>query len=207
MCLKTQLTHLKDWLSAFSQNTQPVRFHKRLESLVTGSPIWWLRLWLEEYRLEKCLEKSGEQSFATKRQHERWRNVDMAYRYGRMPSPALKRAIDRCHQTGMSQQDIRLLIVNRILRADGSFRISPTKEIILYVLGWVFVAICVVQFVQTAVFIWASPADPFLKSLTTMVCLVVFLVCGYVVSCYNIIPFPVIKSLLRGNLDAARASG
>ena len=80
------------------------------------------------------------------------------------------------------------------------------EEIILYVLGWVFVAICVVQFVQTAVFIWAV-RRPLSKDLTTMVCLVVFLVCGYVVSCYNIIPFPVIKSLLRGNLDAARASG
>lgn len=204
---QTQLTQLRDWLNAFSQDTRPVRFHEKLESLVTGSPIWWLRLWFEEYRLEKCLEKNEEHSFATKRQRERWRNADLAYRYGRMPSPALRKEIDRCEQAGMSQQDIRLLVINRILRVDGSFRISPTKEIILYVLGWVFVAICVVQFVQTAVFIWTSPADPFLKSLTTMVCLVVFLVCGYVVSCYNIIPFPVIKPLLRGNLDAARASG
>lgn len=203
---QTQLTQLRDWLNAFSQNTRPVRFHEKLESLVTGSPIWWLRLQLEEYRLKKCLEKSEEPSFATEQQHERWRDVDRAYRYGRMPSPALRKAIENCEQAGMSQRDIRLLITNRILRVDGSFHISPTKEIILYVLGWVFVAICVVQFAQTAVFIWISPADIFLKGLTTMVCLVVFLVCGYVVSCYNIIPFPVIKSLLRGNLGVARAS-
>lgn len=207
MYIRTQLTQMKDWLSALSQNMQPVRFHEKLENLVTGSPIWRLRLRFEEYRLEKCLEKSGELSFETKRQHERWRNVDLAYRYGRMPSPALKKTINHCQQVGLSQRDIRLLVTNRILRADGRFHIAPAKEILLYVLGWVFVAICVIQFTQTAVFIWTSPADPFLKGLTTMVCLAVFLVCGYVVSCYNIIPFPVIKSLMRGHLNAVRARG
>lgn len=180
------------------QDGKWARVREILEGLATGSAVWWLRRRIEQYRFRKCLEKNDELSFETKRQCERWLNADLACRYGYVPGPALRSTIARYHQTGMSQRDLRLLIVNRILRRDGTVRISPFKENVLYGFGWVFVGFCVIKFAGVMALVWASPAGLFFKFLAITVSVTIYLGCGYLVSCYNIIPYPVIRNLLRG---------
>ena len=161
---------------------------EKLERLFTGSPIWWLRREFEEYRLERCLKRNDEPSFATKRQHERWRDAEFAYLYSRIPSPVLRATVARFQKAGMSEREIRLLVVAGILRSDGILPITRIKEKISYGYGWMLVGICVIRLVDITLLAWTSPAGLLYKSAAVAVGLATYLVCGYLVNCYIIEP-------------------
>lgn len=107
----------------------------------------------------------------------------------------LKSAPHRYHLDGVSDRDIRLLVANRILRADGRLHVSFLKEKMLVLLGWLFVVLCAVSFVLAAALIWFSPMSVVLKFFLTAGSIVVFIFGAYFMSYYTIKPFLIAQKL------------
>lgn len=117
-------------------------------------------------------------------------------RGGNFFKTSLKSAPQRYALDGMSEQNIRLLVANRILCADGQLDVSLPREKMLFYLGWLFVALCAVSFVLTTALIWFSPMGIGLKFFLTVGTIVIFIFGGYFMSCYTIKPFLLIQKYL-----------
>lgn len=192
---RERLEQIETSLESLRRNASPSPFRESLERIATGAPLWWPVLKLQQWWLARTLDKHGERSFATKRRHDQWRHVDLAYRYGRFVSPQLHSALDRYSHDGISDRDLRLLVVNRILRSDGNLKISLFKERTLFLVGWLYVALCVTGFALTTALIWFSPMGIGTKLFFTIGPVAVFIVGSYSISCYAIKPFPLVRKL------------
>jgi len=168
---------------------------ENIERLATGALLWCFRLRLEDRKLGKVLDRDGELSFDTKRQHDQYRRTALACRYGRVVDKDLETTIGQERFAMLGDRGIRLLIANHILRKGGEYRISTPKEVAIQVLGWIFVALCLAGFVLIAALIWVSPAGVTLKVILTAVCASLLFPIGYAMGCYTIRPYYLIKRM------------
>lgn len=182
-------------LESLRQGASPPPCWERLERIATGALLWWPVLMLQQWWLARTLDKHGDRSFETKRRHDQWRRVDIVYRYGRSVTPQLQAALDHYSRGGISDRDLRLLVVNRILRRNGDLKISLFKERALFAIGWLYVVLCAISFILTTALIWFSPIGIAPKLLLSIGPVVIFIVGAYSMSCYSIKPLPLVRKL------------
>ncbi|MEG2466603.1 MAG: hypothetical protein RSB86_04095 [Comamonas sp.] len=84
--------------------------------------VWWLhlQLWLQDRRLAKVLEETGDRSMATRGVTEKFRRLERGRHYWRASPSLVQSALEVSENAGVPLADLRLLAVNREIRQTGS---------------------------------------------------------------------------------------
>lgn len=85
------------------------------------SGVWRLELlrWLQERRMARTLEESGEYSMNARMVTERFRWLDRSARYWRESPPQVLATLEASERAGVPVSDLRLLAINRDIRLVG----------------------------------------------------------------------------------------
>lgn len=194
---RKRLDAIRELFSKLRDSAAPESVGEQLERIATGAFLWWLLLKFAGYRLRWSSDENKKTPFIAARHANFWKRCELAYRFGRRIKPDLLSAINYYQRAGFSDRDLRLLVVNRILRNNGELHISMQKEWILLILGWFFMGLCAIGLLLILGLIWLSPATVAFKLFTTCLPLAVFVPCGYIFSCYSIKPFSLVRIISR----------
>lgn len=119
--------------------------HTLLRSLVSvpkaidqfWSGVWWLQIrrWLQERKMAKILEESGEESIAARPVTEQYRWLERSIHYWRPSPPLVQAALEASERAGVPVSDLRLLALNREVRQVGS-TVQVTRDWWILVLAY-----------------------------------------------------------------------
>lgn len=86
------------------------------------SGVWWLQIrrWLQERRMAKVLEESGELSMAARPITEQYRWLERSIHYWRPSPPLVQAALEASERAGVPVSDLQLLALNREVKQVGT---------------------------------------------------------------------------------------
>lgn len=166
-----------------------------IERIATGSIYRALVVRWREYRLKKLLDRDG-LSVQVKREHDRLRQALLAQRYSRSINSNMKATLDRYHSLGIPFRVLRLLVANKLIDRAGVLRFSKWKDGFFCAAGTVYIFICFASFMMFAVAIGFSGASYALKITWITVFAAFFLLNGFMMSLYSVVPYLFAKRVI-----------
>jgi hypothetical protein len=148
------------------------RWLDRIDDLLAGRWYWQALRWIREWQLEKELITNGDRSMETRIATEQVRRMHFASEYwGSAPGPVMQVARE-ANARGVPRDDIKLLVLNRDLRLQGSqvaVRRSTFIQVMCRILSAVFNALLITHFVLLCALIVLEHGPSWLKTIVLCV--------------------------------------
>ncbi|MBS0570120.1 MAG: hypothetical protein JSS28_05905 [Proteobacteria bacterium] len=140
----------------------------RIDDLFAGRWFWQALRSNRERRLEKDLLKYGDKSMEARIATERVRRIQFAVEYGRAaPGPVMQIAREATAR-GISRNDVKLMVLNRDLRLQGSraeVRSSAFVQAVCRTLSGAFNAVLAIHFVLMCALVVLEHGPLWLKAI------------------------------------------
>lgn len=91
-----------------------------LDEVFSGRWWWRARRHLAERRLERTLNRVGENSLPARRETERYRRMQFAVAFWRSAPSPTRQVVLKARQAGVSMSDLQLIVLNANLRNRGN---------------------------------------------------------------------------------------
>lgn len=188
-----KISHVHSWFKLLKPRSLSRKVSDTLKFFMTGSPHLWFCMKYREIKFNKMLSAYGDLSIFVKNAYVRFIHMERSYIFGRKLTGEQNNTIQELQEKNVPDNDIRILVVNRLLDKRGTTIYSNKKEIFTLVLGIIFLFLSGITFLLMTALVWFSPLTIFYKIAFQIGITLIILYSSYVLSYFSIFPYNIMS--------------